>query len=307
MTRSGFAGVRRSWDRFWFAEGPTTAFGLFRILFAICLALEVENTFHRSAFAVEGGFHLPYSSFLGPMTPATHRLLHTLQYPLIALLGLGLAARIAAAGLVVLQGLVFFSDQMNFRNHPYFFLLILFLLAFTPCDDALSVSSARARQWLGGRRSLAGQRLVQFQVCLVYLFAALHKVHAGFLRGDVLSYYVSEHLEKTPLWAVLGWIGNTETQEAARAFLLVPSNIAVPAVVSLVLELGLPAGLLFRKTRTLAIAMGIAFHASIAITMNIREFSLAMISSYVLFLDPESVRRGFERAAARLQPARARR
>jgi len=54
--------VRKSssaWEIFWYAKGNTCSLGLFRILFAITLYLEVSTTAWYSVFAIEGGFHLP--------------------------------------------------------------------------------------------------------------------------------------------------------------------------------------------------------------------------------------------------------
>ena len=52
-------------------------------------------------------------------------MIHIAEIPLIILMGLGLFTRGAIGGLLVLQSYIFFADQLNFRNHPYFFLLVL--------------------------------------------------------------------------------------------------------------------------------------------------------------------------------------
>ena len=66
-----------------------------------------------------------------------------------------------------------------------------------------------------------------------------------------------------------------------------------PAVV--VLEVALPVLLWPRRTRRLAIAVGVAFHLGIAFVMDIRVFSYAMIATYLLFLDPDTVPRALAR------------
>ena len=43
------------------------------------------------------------------------------------------------------------------------------------------------------------------------------------------------------------------------------------------------------RVATLGFVIGIAFHLAIMYLMNIRAFSLAMMSSYFLFLEPETL------------------
>jgi len=85
--------------------------------------MELPITRTLSVFAIDGGFHLPYVPFIGRITPETYALIHNLEIPFIVLLGLGILPRLSAGALLGLQGYVFFSDQLNFRNHPYFFSL----------------------------------------------------------------------------------------------------------------------------------------------------------------------------------------
>ena len=138
------------WDRFWYAEGSTLALGVFRIGFAGCLLLEIRTTVGRSTYAMVEGFHLPYWSAIPLVSPETYDLIHLLQVPCAVLLGLGLLHRSACIALLSLQGWIFFADQLNFRNHPYFFLLVLFLLLLSPADDAVSLRAL----WRAAARDL---------------------------------------------------------------------------------------------------------------------------------------------------------
>ena len=302
----------RAWDGFWFAEGSSLALGLFRILFAGCLWRLVSSTRSKSVFAIEGGFHLPYLEWIPLVSEPSFQWIHTLQYPLILLFGLGLLTRPAGTLLLVLQGYVFFADQLNFRNHPYFFLLVLLLLVLSPCDDALSVRSL-VRAWRNGRpwssallgsvQPLSFQRLIQTQLAILYLYSGLHKLSAGFLSGYVLSH----QMQKTLVSEVQGWLGNALTPDGAEriaTFAADPSNWIAPAIATALLELSLPFLLFWRRTRTGAMLAGIPFHLGIALLMNIWTFSLAVIATYLLFLDPGTLPRLCRRARA-LPPAAA--
>ncbi len=260
-----------TWNGFWSAEGPVAGLGLFRILFACCLLAEIPTSRARSVNAIDdGGFHLPYLDWIPAVPAAIYQLLHDLQLPLILLLALGLAARSSAAALLAIQGYLFLADQLNFRNHSYLFLLLLLLLWLSPAADTLSLRGlARARLagvgWLGEnlavRRPLTFQRLIQLQVCLVYFLAGLHKLHPAYLRGDVLGDFLDYP----------------------------PAVLAGLAGLSAALQLWLPFGLWMRKTRPLSMLLGIGFHLAVAWTLSIHVFSFAMIASYLLFLEPQTL------------------
>jgi len=288
----------RTWEAFWFSEGSTFSLGLFRILFALLLYREITTTLSKSLFAVQGGFHLPYLSFIQPLTLETYLWLHDLQYPFIILLGLGIWMRFSCGTLLLLQGYVFFADQLNFRNHPYFFLLVLFLLLFSPADDALSVKALfrmlkerkpALESLLGSTRLFTFQRLIQVQVCFVYLYAALHKLNPGFLRGEILSYYLGQQLESAQMGRILGRFLQEESFLQLQDFVAHPPNLIVLVVLSVTIELLLPVFLWIPKARPAAILVGTLFHLGIAFSMNIHVFSYSIIASYLLFLDPETL------------------
>ena len=301
MTRRGGSSFRKfsvSWEGFWLSEGSTFNLALFRILFAICLFLEVSMTANKSLFAIEGDFHLPYLELIPTVSAKTYEWIHNLQYPFILLLGLGIFSRFSCSALLVLQGYIFFADQLNFRNHPYFFLLVLFLLLFSPADDALSVKSIfralKNRQpltasLLGSQKLLTFQRLIQVQVCIVYLYAGIFKLNMRFLSGRVLDYYLVDFSSSGRPGIVFKALFPDPFLTSMENFVLSEPTLMTLSAVTAVLEFGLPLALWFRKTRLIAIILGIGFHLGIFFTMNILNFTLAMIASYLLFLEPETL------------------
>ena len=295
------------WKRFWYAEGSTIGLGLFRILSSVCLAWEVGITRQKSAYTIESGFHLPYVSWIQTLPPDIYRMIQTAQYPLILLIGLGLLTREATVVLLLLQGYVFFSDQLNFRNHPYLFLLLLLVLALAPADDALSLravirSFSKRRpvrtELAGSTQPVTFQRLIQVQICIVYFYAALNKCNSAYLGGDVLSAFLSESLPKQ-LNGFIGSLFTAVTLEHLRLFLSQPENLVLPSVLSVATEFFLPFGLMWQRTRSKAFIIGILFHLTIGLTMNIMLFSTAVISSYVLFTPPNKLLTAWNRTAAR--------
>ncbi|MCP3980899.1 MAG: HTTM domain-containing protein [bacterium] len=290
--------MRHAWDGFWFATGSRLNLGLFRIFFALCLLGEVPVTLAKSRFAVDGGFHLPYIDGLPLLSPSTYLWMHSMQYPLIVLLLVGIAVRPACIGLLGLQGYIFFADQLNFRNHPYFFLLVLLVFVFAPAGDAVSLRTLlRARRerqpvaiaLLGGEGELTAQRMIQLQVCVVYVWAAVQKMHPGFLDGHALTYILGPEFF-TGLSGVVGatWLSSSQLARL-HDVLIAPETMAALARATVVLELLLPVGLWFRLSRPLAIVAGVVLHLGIGFVMDIQVFSYAMIASYLLFLEPEAL------------------
>lgn len=67
--------------------------------------------------------------------------------------------------------------------------------------------------------------------------------------------------------------------------LLSPASMVAASIYTVVVELFLPFGLWWRRTRGLCIALGLALHLTIAVTLEIYAFSIVMLASYLLFLD----------------------
>ena len=164
-----------AWESFWGQPGNTLGLGIFRVGFAYCLWREVHTTHSKSTFSIVGdGFHLPYVDFIQPLSQSTYDLIHNVQYVFIALLAIGLLSRLSCAILFVLQSYIFFADQLNFRNHPYFFIMLLLLMALAPAHDSFSWKSLRrmvrekrasVAALIGPTEPLTYQRLIQVEVC----------------------------------------------------------------------------------------------------------------------------------------------
>ena len=83
----------------------------------------------------------------------------------------------------------------------------------------------------------------------------------------------------------------------AAVALGLPTQLAAYAAVAggagciTALELVLPVALWIPRARPFAIPIGVVFHVVIGVSMLIVTFSVAMIASYLLFLDPEGVER----------------
>lgn len=302
-------GVVDRWNRFWHGEGNTLSLGIFRALFAACLIWEIPVTRAKSLFGIEGGFHFPYVPFITPLPAPLYHAIHDWQYPFAIMLLLGVFPRIAGAALLILQGYVFFSDQLNFRNHPYFFLLILLFFVVFPSGQSFSIQSLwnrlrRSREKVaaavGAIAPLTAQQLIKFQISVVYFYAAVHKMTEQYLGGFVLSDQMSRMMFRGRSGRMLADLLSPATLESFKTTVADPGFWVIPAWTTVILEVTLPFVLWIPRWRVAGMIFGIGFHISIAYVMNIDIFSAAMIASYLLFLDPETVPRVWLRARTRL-------
>lgn len=273
------------WERFWFAEGSTRALGAFRILFGLTIFGEVGTNFEMQQNALEGGFHVPYLSCLGPLSEDLYRGLHLVQWPASLLLAAGVAPRLACAVLLASEGRVFLADHLHFRNHAYLVLLITGLLLLSPCGRSFSLASL----WRRGAASvrefapLTAQRLIQFQISVMYFWSAVNKLSPGFRSGEVLAVAIGSGLDKGLSGAILGALLAPETLAHWVGLASRPENMLLGAYGTIAIEFFLAFALWWRRTRTVAILVGIAFHVGIGISMDIGTFGLLAVSSYVLF------------------------
>jgi hypothetical protein len=157
-------------------------------------------------------------------------------------------------------------------------------LVLMPAGEVWSLDARRR-----GRSSLRapwGLRLLQLQVSALYLFSVAAKLH-----GD-------------------SWQNGTAVGKALQLDdlqrLVVPQSLAASVTVSalftygtLVVEAFLVLGLWFPRTRWVAMAAGVAIHLGIEATLLIGWFSLTILSCYLAFVPPATLRA----AVARVFPA----
>jgi hypothetical protein len=127
-------------------------------------------------------------------------------------------------------------------------------------------------------------RLIRAQIALVYAASGFFKLLGPAWRnGSAVHYTTAQnvygrifHVYELP--PGLDWILTLLTYTA------------------LFWELLFPLLLLNRRTRAIALAMGIAIHLGIWATMEVGPFTWVMLASYVAFLDPAYVGRLARRA-----------
>lgn len=174
--------------------------------------------------------------------------------------------------------------QLGGGNHPFY---VLLGLACSPCgrslsiDRMLAVRRARARgetppsermPWLYLELFVAG-------FCVMYFWAGMDKIDAGWLSGD--------RLERIFMRT---WIGSDALGVAPW---LHPLSV-LSAWFTTFVEFSMVPLLAWRRTRPYAMWLALLFHFGIFFTLNAPDFTMAIFASYIVCLSPQWVHRAIE-------------
>jgi hypothetical protein len=205
------------------------------------------------------------------------------------LLAVGLYTRTAAVLAWLLT--VSFHNRIFWLNNGGDDLLRcgLFYLMFTPSGAVWSLD------WLARRQSLKPEqsrepvripawplRLMQIQICLVYLGTGLVKLGRNWLEpsdwvtGDAAYWVMND-------FAVSRW--------SFRAFPLPFAVCCLMAWATLIFELGFPLVMLSSLVRPWWLLLGVGFHLGVWITMEVGWFSPMSLCWYALFVPGETLAR----------------
>jgi hypothetical protein len=129
--------------------------------------------------------------------------------------------------------------------------------------------------------STVGFRLLQVQLCVSYAYTGIEK-----LKGI-------QWWEGVAVWHVLGL---QDLVSGDYTFLQnFPVVVGLLTMVTVIFEIYFPFAMMLERLKPWWLLLGVAFHAGTGIFMSIPFFCLVMISPYVLFVDPSSLRVFIER------------
>lgn len=281
--------VFREWDRFFFAPVSMLPMACFRISLSATLLVMYGLRFldWRFYFTDEG--FLPAAKALEilpqvmrpvfawyPTTDAAVLSMHGLLLVALLFLLLGIWGRFAAFTAFVLH-LAFMQRNITIAyGADVVTTFFLFALIFADSGRYLSVFGFRKNRrenTMNEIFSTVGVRLVQIQTCIIYGFTGLEK-----LKGP--SWW-----DATAVWAVIGnqqimlfdftWIKHFPLAIAAMTYSTVLWEIYFPALVWV------------RPLRKWVLLFGVLLHFMIGITVGLFFFSLIMVSSYLVFVNPD--------------------
>jgi Vitamin K-dependent gamma-carboxylase len=273
-------------DRFLFESCDPTIASVLRIGFAILLLintsvwmLDGERWFSDAgvlkAETVPGLSEIPYwSVFLLSSSNVF------VQFGLLALMLHSLLLLVGRWSRFQAACIFFWLVSFQHRNplicdgEDTVFRLFAFFFIFLPLDHAWSISNGfRKTAILAADRSSAwGLRLIQFQMTAIYLSAAYSKLQGTTWRDGSAMFYV---------FLMDDYMGRNGISEWA---LDSPWVIRCLTWAAIMIELALPFALWCKYTRRFAVLLGIGFHLSLELSMNLFLFEWLMILGLLSFL-----------------------
>jgi vitamin K-dependent gamma-carboxylase len=255
---------------------------VFRIFFGAIMLWEVGRYFAYGwigEYYIEPTFYFSYFGFdwVKPW-PGVWMYLHFfLMGALAVCIIVGLWYRAAAALFFLCFTYVALLDQTHYLNHFYLVSLVSFIMIFVPANRAFSIDSLADKSLRSNTALRWTLWLLRTQIGLVYFFGGVAKLNGDWLRGEPMRMWLADRTH-FPL------IGHLFTEERmVYAF----------SYGGLLFDLVFFPLVLWKRTRWLALVVGMVFHLTNARLFNIGIFPWFMLAASLLFLDPSWPRFGW--------------
>lgn len=294
-------GLVTAWQNFWFKAKSPLSLCVFRIAFGLMFLTQILTQYWNDFFVFFGTHpFIPQDDFIAFWTQRavffnlfdflpTQNSWHIAFFVVVAILTLMMIVGLFTRASTILVFLAYCSIC-----HQYPFLLNagdtmqrlgLFLLCFSRAGDALSVDAylkSRKGDW---RRALFNpppvspwaQRMIQMQFAIAYFSTGLLKINAPvWFNGN--GCYIATRLNdfaKLPVPILF----------EHRVSLFFMNWLTIGA------ELSLSTLIWFKELRYWIILCGVLLHVGIDWMLNIPIFEFAFMSFYILFIDPEDMKK----------------
>ncbi|MEL4894173.1 HTTM domain-containing protein [Crocosphaera sp. Alani8] len=296
--------VAKKFYNFWFAKESTLNVGIFRIVFGLfILNILFLSYFHwEEYYGVHGIISLDkFIDDRGGWVLASFKSIFALSnnpqfiwviygFGLIITLGfiIGLATPIMTILLYVLWVSLCNRNPAIIDSKDVVIQMLLFYSCFAPLGNSLSVDnifrgkslrkSRNITNYISPKQSVWSLRILQISIILIYIFSAVDKLHSDVAwREGSIMYYISLYD---------AWFRFTDVDLLHNYFLSIIATYS-----ALMLEFLFPILVWFKKTKYWMLGAMALFHISIAIVMNefVLQFSMIMLISYTLFLEPQKI------------------
>ncbi len=257
--------------------------GLFRLLWGALMVAEAVTRFPK----VTGVYSATFFHFKYPIFTWVNGFPeHWMGYAEIAVLSLaaigvclGVFFRFSSIVFSLVYTHLFLIDTVYYNNHFYLTCMMSFLLAFTGADKTYSLRSYFSRDDEG----YALPQVVPFWnyiqiralLCILYFYGAIAKMNVDWLNADPVKYWFKTSTGVRP---PLTWVIRQEWFAWVAAY------------GGIVIDLGAPFLLLWRRTRPYAIAVLVVFHLMNSRIFKIGFFPYIGIVSTLIFLHPATGR-----------------
>ena len=190
---------------------------------------------------------------------------------------LGYRYRVAIIGYTILWAGVYFMQKTSYNNHYYLLLIISFYMIFLPANQYASLDVKQQRIHKQNTMPYWISLLFIVQVTIVYFYAAIAKFYPDWLDGTFTKLLLS---------------GTTSNEFLLKIFLNKYFYLFI-AYAGILFDLLIVPLLLFKKTRTIALAASLSFHLFNAIFLQIGIFPFFALSFSLFFYPPEKIRKLF--------------
>jgi hypothetical protein len=276
--------LRESWDDFFFTPQSPLPIGLFRIFYGICVSVTILllHADWLNWFGVHSWVSLPSMRQIEPgarlnlftVMPQDDRWIAGFFWVFLIfalMLTAGLWTRLSSVAVFVCLASIQQRNLLILHGGDVFLRVTGFFLMFAPAGAALSVD-----RWMDGKeiqpRAPWAQRMIQFELSLVYLTAFWWKVKGhNWLNGTALYYVL--HMHSLARFPLPGWMESAAALKAGSWF-------------TLVVEFSLGFLIWFRRFRYPVLLLGLFFHLCIEYALNLPMFAWDVLTAYVLFIDP---------------------
>jgi hypothetical protein len=288
-----------AWNRVFFTPQSPLPICLFRILYGACvvatlllLRADWEAWYGNQAWVtsaamskIEPGVRLNLFNLIPPESFWIDGMFW-LSLLSAAFLAIGLFTRVSSVASFICLASLHQRNLLILHGGDTFLRVAGFFLIFAPAGAVLSVDGRMHRGRGQELWSPWAQRMIQFELAMVYLFSFWWKsLGTPWIDGSALV-YVSQ-LAELRRFPIPGW-------------LLAPVVLKCGAWMTLALEFALGVLLWMKEFRYPLLILGCCFHLLLEYALNIPMFQWDILSAYVLFIDPADL----ERMWARLQGIR---
>jgi hypothetical protein len=298
--------LKDAWSDFFFAPISPLPLGTFRILYGLCVCgtLALLHSDWLSWFGVHSWIKMETMQLIEPeirlnlfsVIPQNDSwilALFWLFFIASIFLTVGLWTRVSS--IIVFLGLTSMNERMPFIIHggDTFLRIAGFFLIFAPAGQALSIDLLRRKRRRGtspAPESLFApwaQRLIQYQIAVIYFISFWWKAKGHSWWDGTALYYVL-HLREIQRFPIPNWVQH-------------PAVYKLGSWATLGFELLFPLAVWFKRFRYPLLFAGLLFHLCLEYSLNVPMFEWDILSAYVLFVEPEDLKRIFARLARRWQ------
>jgi len=255
-------------------QSSAAPLAVFRMFFGFLMFISLVRFWSKGwieSLYIEPSFHFSYYGFewVKPVG------LYTYAFFIIC----GISAFFVAIGYKYrLSILIFFlsftyielMDKTTYLNHYYFVSLVSFIMLFIPCNAMFSIDAISIRK---SYKTVPKWTIDSLKLMLgiVYFYAGITKINSDWLLNAMpLKLWLKSKYD-------LPFIGHTLMQQEWFHFFMSWGGMFY--------DISIPFLLLFRKTRSIAFALVVAFHITTRVLFTIGMFPYIMILSTIIFFD----------------------